>query len=218
MIGERIHFIRNLRGMTQEYLGISAGFPEKTSDVRILKPEDKPGTNVSTIEKNLDGDEEKGAFYCEYELFKKIYSLKRRECLRTHYEIQLVLLTMVPSAGRASHPAPTAAEKMSETIAAALRKGDIFTRFNFTQFLLLLQFTSVENGKRAIDRICRKFQIAMPRSGYLLQYNLLTFPSTEKAEGAVLAAEVPCAPQILDHERREEKIGPFGAENPYEKA
>ena len=29
-IGERIRFIRNLRGMTQKYLGIMAGLPERT--------------------------------------------------------------------------------------------------------------------------------------------------------------------------------------------
>ena len=30
-IGERIRFIRNLRGMTQKYLGIMAGLPERTA-------------------------------------------------------------------------------------------------------------------------------------------------------------------------------------------
>ena len=30
-IGERIRFFRNLRGMTQKYLGQVVGFPEKTS-------------------------------------------------------------------------------------------------------------------------------------------------------------------------------------------
>ena len=30
-IGERIRFFRNLRGMTQKYLGQVVGFPEKTA-------------------------------------------------------------------------------------------------------------------------------------------------------------------------------------------
>ncbi len=33
-IGERIRFFRNLRGMTQKYLGTVVGFPEKTADIR----------------------------------------------------------------------------------------------------------------------------------------------------------------------------------------
>lgn len=38
-IGERIHFFRNLRGMTQKYLGIRAGFPERSADVRMAQYE-----------------------------------------------------------------------------------------------------------------------------------------------------------------------------------
>jgi len=38
-IGERIHFIRNLRGMTQKYLGMAVGFPEKSADVRLAQYE-----------------------------------------------------------------------------------------------------------------------------------------------------------------------------------
>ena len=38
-IGERIRFIRNLRGMTQKYLGTAVGFPEKTADIRLAQYE-----------------------------------------------------------------------------------------------------------------------------------------------------------------------------------
>lgn len=34
-IGERIRFIRNLRGMTQKWLGTHLGFSEKTSETRV---------------------------------------------------------------------------------------------------------------------------------------------------------------------------------------
>lgn len=38
-IGERIHFFRMMRGMTQKYLGIQVGFPEKSADVRLAQYE-----------------------------------------------------------------------------------------------------------------------------------------------------------------------------------
>ena len=38
-IGERIHFFRNMRGMTQKYLGMILGFPEKSADVRLAQYE-----------------------------------------------------------------------------------------------------------------------------------------------------------------------------------
>ena len=38
-IGERIHFFRSMRGMTQKYLGQLMGFPEKSADVRLAQYE-----------------------------------------------------------------------------------------------------------------------------------------------------------------------------------
>ncbi len=38
-IGERIRFIRNLRGMTQKHLGTQVGLPEKTADIRMAQYE-----------------------------------------------------------------------------------------------------------------------------------------------------------------------------------
>ena len=38
-IGERIRYIRNLRNMTQKWLGMAIGFDDKTADVRIAQYE-----------------------------------------------------------------------------------------------------------------------------------------------------------------------------------
>lgn len=38
-IGERIRFLRNLRGMTQKFLGMKIGFTEKTAEVRMAQYE-----------------------------------------------------------------------------------------------------------------------------------------------------------------------------------
>lgn len=38
-IGERIHFFRTMRGMTQKYLGMLLGFPESSADVRLAQYE-----------------------------------------------------------------------------------------------------------------------------------------------------------------------------------
>lgn len=52
-IGERIHFLRNLRGMTQKYLGQVVGFPEKTADVRIAQYESGTRTPKADLTKSL---------------------------------------------------------------------------------------------------------------------------------------------------------------------
>lgn len=38
-IGERLHFFRIMRGMTQKYLGTLVGFPDKSADVRLAQYE-----------------------------------------------------------------------------------------------------------------------------------------------------------------------------------
>ena len=38
-IGERIRYFRNLRGLTQKYLGMRVGFPERTADIRMAQYE-----------------------------------------------------------------------------------------------------------------------------------------------------------------------------------
>ena len=52
-IGERIRFIRNLRGMTQKWLGISAGLPEKTADIRMAQYESGSRTPKADLTNKL---------------------------------------------------------------------------------------------------------------------------------------------------------------------
>ena len=54
-IGERIRFIRNLRGMTQKYLGTLVGFPEKTDDIRMAQYEAGTRTPKEDLTKALAG-------------------------------------------------------------------------------------------------------------------------------------------------------------------
>lgn len=57
-IGERIKYIRNLRGMTQKELGMAIGFDEKTADIRVAQYESgtrTPKANyVESIAKALE--------------------------------------------------------------------------------------------------------------------------------------------------------------------
>ena len=52
-IGERIRFFRNLRGMTQKYLGTVVGFPEKTADIRMAQYESGSRTPKADLTNTL---------------------------------------------------------------------------------------------------------------------------------------------------------------------
>ena len=52
-IGERIRFFRNLRGMTQKYLGVLMGFPEKSADIRMAQYESGSRTPKDDLTNSL---------------------------------------------------------------------------------------------------------------------------------------------------------------------
>lgn len=52
-IGERIRFLRNLKGMTQKWLGIAVGFPEKTADIRMAQYESGSRTPKADLTQSL---------------------------------------------------------------------------------------------------------------------------------------------------------------------
>ena len=54
-IGERIRFFRNLRGMTQKYLGLKAGLGEKTADIRMAQYEAGTRTPKDDLTKSVAG-------------------------------------------------------------------------------------------------------------------------------------------------------------------
>lgn len=54
-IGERIRFIRNLRGMTQKGLGVAVGFPERTADIRMAQYESGTRTPKADLTNTIAG-------------------------------------------------------------------------------------------------------------------------------------------------------------------
>lgn len=52
-IGERIRFFRNLRGMTQKFLGQAVGFPAKTADIRMAQYESGSRTPKAELTESL---------------------------------------------------------------------------------------------------------------------------------------------------------------------
>lgn len=54
-IGERIRFIRVLKGMTQKYLGMSIGFSEKTADIRMAQYENGTRTPKQDLINSIAG-------------------------------------------------------------------------------------------------------------------------------------------------------------------
>ncbi len=52
-IGERIRFFRNMKGITQKYLGMVVGFPDRSADVRMAQYETGSRTPKADLTKTL---------------------------------------------------------------------------------------------------------------------------------------------------------------------
>lgn len=116
--------------------------------------------DLSVIKKELQEDYKPGAFFCEYAIFKEIYHLNMRTLARTGAASHLCLLSLVgPRGGKPQQKALSKTVlRLKECIGSSLRRGDIFTRYSVSQFLVMLPAASYENSVIVIDRIIRSFR------------------------------------------------------------
>ncbi len=115
-----------------------------------------------------------GCFFCEYEFFKNLYQLQARSAARTGQAVCLCLLTMTDINGE--KPAQKVLNlnmaKLKEIIHQSLRKGDVFTRYSVSQYLIMLPMTTYESSDMVMRRIERTFRRNNPKAPVMLRYSL----------------------------------------------
>lgn len=103
---------------------------------------------------------EAGAFYMTLPSFRDSYRLVRRIMERNGQSVYLMLCSLVDVKGAPMEDSDrlnTMSEELMESIKHCLRRGDSFTRYNPSQFLILLVGTNKENCGLIFDRIERYF-------------------------------------------------------------
>ena len=111
--------------------------------------------DIKKVQKDLMEDYTKGAFYCEYGTFKKIYQLEMRRVERMGISVYMSLITigLIPvkkmSAEKANQATIKAMESLKEMLLSNLRSGDVITRYSKSQFIILLQPVSMKLQKRS---------------------------------------------------------------------
>lgn len=131
--------------------------------------------DLSTIrEILLEGGTNKGAFCCEPSVFRDIYQLETRAIERTGDSIFLCLLTISNLKGELLKPAvqTRAMDELGESIRNSLRRGDIFSRYSVSQYLMLLPTATYENGETVLKRIIQNFKKEYSRKDLSITYSL----------------------------------------------
>jgi DNA-binding SARP family transcriptional activator len=116
-----------------------------------------------------------GAFYCEYEVFKDIYRLEARAAVRTGQVTYICLITIIDPFGKplSAKTISVSMDRLKETIASSLRRGDVFTRYSVSQYLIMLQSASYEKSEMVIKRIYRNYKKSYPKSKVDLHFKML---------------------------------------------
>ena len=158
---EAMDFYEETARMFFEELGISPSS-------RIMKLFDEMSAKMTSsyqtageIEKKLKEEEEKsGALYMSLPSFRDSYRLLQRILERNGQSAYLMVITMVDSKGRPAESIKKQEEyskALHDAIQKSLRKGDSFTKYSTSQFLILLVGTNKENCRRIFERIVNNF-------------------------------------------------------------
>ncbi len=141
--------------------------------------------DLSVVRRDLtEKGPKRGAFFCQYVVFRDIYRLEARKAARSGQVVQLVMLTLTGRGGGRLDAQQRASAMLAlrRAIYRSLRSGDVCTRFSATQFLVLLPTANHENSVKIIGRILRLFH-GGACFGALCEYSLLPVLSALSDEG-----------------------------------
>lgn len=145
-------------------------------------------TNESNLDEIMneliDSNGEVGAFYCEYELFKRICKLYSRDSTRTGSSLMIALLS-VNSTNSEPLPANTLTKIMRQlqsAIQKTIRKSDVLSRYSQSQFIMLLPVMACEDGELVTSRIISRFNRDHPHKNFEIVPSVrpLDFPNGDQ--------------------------------------
>lgn len=126
----------------------------------ITKSINNVETDLGVIKEDLsEHNSVRGAFYCDYEVFRNMYRVEARAASRSGQAIFLGLLTVTTSQNQIPDlkSLGRAMDILLDSSRQCLRKGDVISRFSPTQYVLLLYTQTFENGQRVLDRLQKFF-------------------------------------------------------------
>lgn len=132
-------------------LAVHERYGSETEDAKIL-------------EFLFKSESEKGAFYCDSNVFREVTKLRMRDMQRTSAPSQLVIFRLknddIPMEKRTVYM-----RRLENTLQNSLRCVDPYTRLGDGQLLLLLTHATTENAYKVLDRVQDRLRRDYPRSG-----------------------------------------------------
>ena len=158
---EAYQFYEETAKMFFEELGISPSEKIMEQFQEMSTKMSRKHKDVGEIKEGLKEEEyEKGAFYCSLPSFRDGYRLIRRIIERNGQSVFLMICSLTDGKGNpleSREKLEVMASELHLAIKRSLRRGDSFTKYSPSQFLILLVGTNQENCEVIFQRILDNF-------------------------------------------------------------
>ncbi len=149
---------------------IGGVMPEEAQNIYNAASEriNKTEQDIIVIKSEIVGAEQaarpqRGAYFCSYSNLRHMYSLMKRAGERNNQVLVLALFTLSPARNiqTTQYDMVHAMAEFKVVAMNALRKADAFARYSQNQYVMLLNVTSLEDGRLVRDRIRENFANAV---------------------------------------------------------
>lgn len=167
-----------------EDLGISPSKDMECFYQRMCSEVENESLSLFNIRENLmETVDTKGAYFCNYIAFIDTFRIITRIVDRFGQSAYLMLCTFEDTMGdrkdNFNKRIKQAAEGLHYAIRGSIRRGDIYTRYNRSQFLVLLIGINQEDSLIVSERINKKFSKEFNVKGIRLDYHVISVTDSD---------------------------------------
>jgi DNA-binding SARP family transcriptional activator len=114
--------------------------------------------DIGEVQSVLSETDTCGAFFCGYPVFREMYRLENRNCIRRNDTSYVVLFTIEAASERATDKiyqfrVSTAMGHLKKILQESLRMGDVVSKYNESQYLILLPSCDYEGAMLVANRV-----------------------------------------------------------------
>lgn len=152
-------------------LGVQPSAELRNLYLEVLKTQKSLETNLDIIIDDLkEAEFQKGAFICDYGIFKETYKIVTRQAARSNRSVSIVLITVCDSHGDLPdlNILDKVMEKLVIVIRDDLRRGDVVSKYSGAQFVIMLPDARYKDAEKITERIIRSYYKCNRKS--LLQF------------------------------------------------
>ena len=189
--GEALVQYKHVVQLNYRYLGVQPSEDLQEFYKQIVSAGKTLDFNLESIRNELrESGERRGAFVCEYAVFKEIFNLQMRNLERLGATMFLAIIMISPYNDKEidSMRQDNIMNGLLEILSQNLRKGDTITRFAPTIFALLLPTVNYNTGGMVLERIKRVFYRKYPNSNIVFNYRVGPLSSQSLAKDEKLIA------------------------------